>query len=315
VLPGVRLAAQAVSGPVPMFNRRDLLITGLLAGVAARTAFPATGPATRPIPSSGEPLPVIGLGTSRTFDVGDDPAARAALLPALREFFSRGGTLIDSSPMYGSAEAVTGYLLARLAQPTRPFIATKVWTTGGAAGREQMKSSAGQLGVEKVDLMQVHNLQDWRTHLATLREWKTAGKVRYVGITTSRADQYEEFGKVMRTEALDFVQLNYSAGEREAETTLLPLARDRGMAVLVNRPFMRAALFTRVRGKPVPDWAASYGCTSWGQLFLKLCLSHPAVTCVIPATSNLEHMIDNMSAGFGPQPDEEFRRRLLALLG
>jgi diketogulonate reductase-like aldo/keto reductase len=297
-----------------MINRRHVLSAGILAGLTPRMVLPATTPRTRRIPASGETIPVIGLGTSRTFDVGSDAAARDALLPALREFFSQGGTVIDSSPMYGSAEAVTGYLLSRLSPETRPFIATKVWTTGDAAGREQMQASAEHLGVEKIDLMQVHNLQDWRTHLATLREWKAAGRIRYIGITTSRAAQYKEFEAVMRTEALDFVQLNYSAGEREAEDILLPLARERGMAVLVNRPFMRGDLFKRVRGKPLPAFAADYQCASWGQLFLTFALSHPAVSCLIPATSSLRHMADNMAAGFGREPDAAFRRRLLAEL-
>ncbi|MDP2326271.1 MAG: aldo/keto reductase [Gammaproteobacteria bacterium] len=297
-----------------MLNRRTLLSAAIIAGLAPGIVLPATTPRMRRIPASGETIPVIGLGTSQTFDVGADTAARDALLPALREFFTQGGTVIDSSPMYGSAEAVTGYLLSRLAPAARPFIATKVWTNGNAAGREQMQASAEHLGVTRVDLMQVHNLQDWRTQLATLREWKATGRIRYIGITTSRAAQYREFESVMRNEALDFVQLNYSAGEREAEETLLPLARERGMAVMVNRPFMRGALFQQVRGKPLPGWAADYHCNSWGQLFLTFALSHPAVTCLIPATSSLRHMTDNMAAGFGREPDAVFRKQLLAEL-
>jgi diketogulonate reductase-like aldo/keto reductase len=296
-----------------MINRRSLLSAGIATALAPGIVVPAPIPRIRRLPSSGEAIPVIGLGTSRTFDVGAD-AARDALLPALREFFTLGGTVIDSSPMYGSAEAVTGYLLSRLTPASKPFIATKVWTTGDAAGREQMQTSAGRLGVARIDLMQVHNLQDWRTHLATLREWKAAGRIRYIGITTSRAAQYEEFESVMRKEALDFVQLNYSAGEREAEEILLPLARERGMAVLVNRPFMRGGLFQQVRGKPLPGWAADYQCDSWGQLLLNFALSHPAVTCLIPATSSLRHMTDNMAAGFGREPDDAFRKQLLAEL-
>jgi len=297
-----------------MISRRDVLAAGVLAALAPSTGRPAPAARTRRIPASGEPLPVIGLGTSRTFDVGADNAARDRLLPALREFFALGGTVIDSSPMYGSAEAVTGYLLSRIGPESRPFLATKVWTTGKEAGQEQMSASAERLGVSRIDLMQVHNLQDWRTHLKTLREWKTSGKIRYIGITTSRSAQYDEFEAVMRKEALDFVQLNYSVGEREAEERLLPLARDRGMAVLVNRPFMRGTLFQQVRDKPLPQWAADYHCASWGQLFLTFALSHPAVTCLIPATSSLKHMTDNMAAGFGPEPDEQFRRQLLAAL-
>ena len=297
-----------------MLNRRTLLSAGLLTSMAPGIVLSAETARIRRIPASGEALPVIGLGTSRTFDVGADSAARDALLPTLREFFAQGGKVIDSSPMYGSAEAVTGYLLSRLGPEARPFIATKVWTKGNVAGREQMQTSAERLGVARIDLMQVHNLQDWQTHLATLREWKAAGKIRYIGITTSRAAQYPDFEAVMRKEALDFVQLNYSAGEREAEETLLPLARERGMAVMVNRPFMRGELFARVRGKPVPGWAGEYHCTSWGQLFLTFALSNPAVTCLIPATTSLKHMTDNMAAGFGPEPDDAFRRHLLAEL-
>lgn len=295
-------------------NRRNLLRAGILTAVAPGIVFAAPVPRLRRIPASGEAMPVIGLGTSRTFDVGTDVAARDALLPVLREFFALGGTVIDSSPMYGSAEAVTGYLLSRIAPASKPFLATKVWTTGDEAGREQMQTSAERLGVARIDLMQVHNLQDWRTHLVTLREWKAAGRIRYLGITTSRAAQYDEFEAVMRKEALDFVQVNYSAGEREAEERLLPLARERGMAVLVNRPFMRGALFRQVQGKPLPGWAADYQCNSWGQLFLAFALSHPAVTCLIPATSSVRHMTDNMAAGFGREPDEAFRKQLLAEL-
>jgi diketogulonate reductase-like aldo/keto reductase len=295
-------------------NRRNLLSAGILTAVAPGMIFAAPERRVRRIPASGEAIPVIGLGTSRTFDVGNDVAARDALLPVVREFFARGGTVIDSSPMYGSAEAVTGYLLSRVAPASKPFLATKVWTTGDDAGREQMQTSAERLGVARIDLMQVHNLQDWRTHLVTLRELKAAGRIRYIGITTSRAAQYDEFEAVMRKEALDFVQLNYSASEREAEERLLPLARERGMAVLVNRPFMRGALFRQVQGKPLPGWAADYQCNSWGQLFLAFALSHPAVTCLIPATTSLRHMTDNMAAGFGREPDDAFRKRLLAEL-
>jgi len=297
-----------------MLDRRSFLATALAAGLVPRLGWSGAGHAARLIPSSGEAIPVIGLGTSRTFDVGADSAARDALLPLMREFFARGGTVIDSSPMYRSAESVTGYLLDRLQPSPGAFVATKVWTEGAESGREQMQTSAERLATPRIDLMQVHNLRDWRTHLATLRDWKDAGRIRYIGITTSRASQFEDFAEVMRAEDLDFVQLNYSAGEREAEAVLLPLAADRGMAVLVNRPYMRGALFKQVKGRAVPDWAVDYDCTSWGQIFLKFALSHPAVTCLIPATSKLEHMTDNMDAGFGRQADAAFRERLLAAL-
>jgi aryl-alcohol dehydrogenase-like predicted oxidoreductase len=295
-----------------MLNRREILTAAVVAGLLPALSPAATTPKMRRIPASGELLPVIGLGTSRTFDVGADAAARDALLPACQEFVSLGGRVVDSSPMYGSAESVTGYLLSRIKTPDKPFVATKVWTTGKEAGETQMRASIEQLGTGQIDLMQVHNLVDWRTQLATLRDWKAAGKIRYIGITTSRAGQYADFEAVMRAEPLDFVQLNYSAGEREAEQTLLPLALERNMAVLVNRPYMRGELFKRVRGKPLPGWAADYRCDSWGQLFLNFALSHPAVTCLIPATSSLRHMTDNMGAGFAREPDAAFRQRLLA---
>ena len=232
-----------------MLNRREIVTGALVASLLPALSPAAATPRMRRIPASGESLPVIGLGTSRTFDVGADSAARDALLPAFQEFVSLGGRLIDSSPMYGSAESVTGYLLSRLKIAGKPFVATKVWTTGKEAGETQMRTSMERLGTGQIDLMQVHNLEDWQTQLATLRDWKAAGKIRYIGITTSRASQYADFEAVMRAEPLDFVQLNYSAGERDAEQTLLPLALERNMAVLVNRPYMRGELFKRVRGK------------------------------------------------------------------
>lgn len=297
-----RLAAAAVMGGAP------------LAAVAGSTAAPRPGKLlTRVIPSTGETLPVIGMGTSRTFDVADDPAVLRPLTDVVRAFFDGGATLIDSSPMYGKAEAVTGRLLKELGSP-RVFAATKVWTDGREAGIRQMEESARLLGVARIDLMQIHNLRDWRTHLATLRTWKDEGKIRYIGITTSRKEQFEEFAAVMRAERLDFVQLNYSLGEREAEQVLLPLARDRGMATLINRPYMRAELFQRVRGKTLPDWAAEFDCTSWGQFFMKFIVAHPAVTCVIPATTSVANLRDNIAGGSGRLPDEALRRRMIALL-
>lgn len=273
----------------------------------------ATRLLTRPIPSSGEALPVIGMGTSRTFDVADEPAALRPLAEVVRTLFDGGATLIDSSPMYGKAEAVTGRLLSDLGKP-RVFAATKVWADGKEAGVRQMEESFRLLGVARMDLMQVHNLRDWRTHLATLRDWKEAGRIRYIGITTSRKEQFEEFAAVMRAERLDFVQLNYSLGEREAEQVLLPLARDRGMATLINRPYMRAELFSRVRGMALPAWAAEFDCTSWGQFFMKFIVSHPAVTCVIPATTSVKNMRDNLAGGMGRLPDEAMRQRMVALV-
>jgi diketogulonate reductase-like aldo/keto reductase len=285
-----------------------------VAGLHAPAARSAGAPVIRRIPSSGEELPVIGMGTSRTFDVGADAAARARLAEVLKVFFAGGGTLIDSSPMYGSAEQVTGDLL-RAAPPKRWFAATKVWSDGREAGIEQMNASLQKMGVTRMDLMQVHNLRDWRVHLATLREWKAAGKIRYLGVTTSTSRQYEEIAAVMRSEKLDFVQLNYSTGEREAEQVLLPLARERGIATLINRPFMRGEIFRKLAGRPLPGWARDIDCASWGQVLLKWILGHPAATCIIPASSNPQHMADNMQAGFGALPDEALRRRILAEIG
>lgn len=304
-----------------MSDRRTFLTqltaSALLGGMPLTArAITMTQPAkliSRVIPSSGEALPVIGMGTSRTFDVADDPAALKPLAEVLRALVDGGATLIDSSPMYGKAEAVTGRLLRDLGQP-RVFAATKVWADGKEAGIRQMEESLRLLGVARMDLMQIHNLRDWRTQLATLRSWKESGRIRYLGITTSRKEQYEEFAAVMRAESLDFVQLNYSLGEREAERVLLPLARDRGMAVLVNRPYMRGELFSRVRGRPLPDWAGEIDCVTWGQLFMKFIVAHPAVTCVIPATTSVANLRDNLAGGIGRLPDEPLRQRMIAAL-
>jgi diketogulonate reductase-like aldo/keto reductase len=266
----------------------------------------------RPIPSGGEAIPVIGLGTWRTFDVGAAAAERAPLREVLQKFVELGGRVLDSSPMYGHAEAVAGELAAPLQLTERLFWATKVWTSGAAAGVKQMEQSLSRFRVKRLDLMQIHNLLDWRTHLRTLREWKAAGRVRYIGVTHYTAGAYDELERVLRAESLDFVQVNYSIGEREAERRILPLARERGIAVLVNRPFTEGGLFQRVRSTPLPPWAAELGCDSWAQLFLKWILAHPAVTCVIPATSRIAHLVDNMKAGTGPLPDTAARERIAA---
>jgi diketogulonate reductase-like aldo/keto reductase len=223
-----------------------------------------------------------------------------------------GGRVIDSSPMYGAAESVVGDLATDLRIQDRLFLATKVWTSGRDAGIAQMAESARRMRASRIDLMQIHNLLDWRTHLATLRDWKGAGRIRYLGITHYTASAYDELERVLRGEAVDFVQVNYSIGERDAERRILPLARDRGVAVLVNRPFSEGQLFRRVRGQALPSWAAEAGCESWAQVFLKWILAHPAVTCVIPATSRPQHLTDNMRAGLGALPDEAMRRRMAA---
>jgi len=297
-----------------MINRRELILGATAAGLAGRALAAADSRKRilRKIPSGGEELPVIGMGSSRTFDVGESAAERAPLAEVLKELVAGGGTVIDSSPMYGRAEQVIGDLLREMKPAPKIFAATKVWTTGKDAGIAQMKQSFERMGVKNMDLMQVHNLQDWKTHLPVLREWKAQGKIRYVGITTSTARQYADFGAVMKAEALDFVQFNYSIGEREAETLLLPLARHKGIATMINRPFMRAALFQRVAGKPLPGWAADIECTSWAQVFLKWILGHPAVTCIIPASAKASNMKDDMAAGFGKLPDEALRQRIAA---
>jgi diketogulonate reductase-like aldo/keto reductase len=268
----------------------------------------------RTIPSSGEPIPTIGLGTWQTFDVGPSEAGRAPLREVLRLFIEHGGRVVDSSPMYGRSESTVGELAAGLAAHDKLFLATKVWTSGEAAGFRQMEESLERLRTGRLDLMQVHNLLDWRAHLTTLRGWKEQGRVRYLGVTHYAASAYGELERVMRSEPIDFVQLNYSIAEREAEHRLLPLARERGIAVLANRPFAKAGLFGRVRGRPLPGWAAEFDCATWAQFFLKFIIGHPAVTCAIPATSNPRHLIDNMQACYGRLPDQAMRQRMAALV-
>jgi aryl-alcohol dehydrogenase-like predicted oxidoreductase len=270
----------------------------------------ATALLRRPIPRSGELLPAIGLGTWQTFDVGNNASARAPLRDVLREFVKRGASVVDSSPMYGRSESVVGDLAAELGLQRKLFLATKVWTSGRDAGIRQMEESFRRLRTERMDLMQIHNLLDWRTHLATLRRWKEQGKVRYIGVTHYTESAYDELAGVLKAEELDFVQLNYSIAERAAERRLLPLAAERRMAVLVNRPFAQADLFSKVRGKPLPGWAAEIGCASWAQFFLKFVISHPAVTCAIPGTSKLQHLVDNLQAAVGPLPDDATRERM-----
>jgi diketogulonate reductase-like aldo/keto reductase len=296
-------------------SRRSVL--RLMAGaLGASRGVPVAGATpgllARPIPSTGETIPAIGLGTWQTFDVGSAASAREPLREVLRRLVGAGGRVVDSSPMYGAAEAVVGELAAEVGVADRLWLATKVWTSGRAAGVAQMEQSFRRLRVKTLDLMQIHNLLDWRVHLATLREWKQAGRIRYLGVTHYTASAFDELERVLRAESLDFVQVNYSVGERDAERRILPLARERGIAVLVNRPFTEGRLFSSVRGRPLPAWAADIGCDSWAQIFLKWILAHPAVTCVIPATRRPEHLADNVKAGVGALPDAAMRERIVA---
>ena len=274
---------------------------------AAQQTTAAPGMLTRPIGKSGETLPVIGMGSSNTFDVGATANERAPLLDVLRELQAAGGSVIDTSPMYGRSEDVLGDLIDELQLHPKLWFATKVWTQGREAGERQIAASMRALKVSRLDLLQIHNLLDWRTHVPTLHALREAGKVRFLGITHYRADAHEDLQRVLAAEEFDCVQVNYSLAEREAERRLLPYCRERGIAVLVNRPFADGAMFDRVRDKPLPPLARDLGIESWGQYFLKWIVSHPSVTCVIPATSKAKHMRDNCRAGFGPMPDARQR--------
>jgi aryl-alcohol dehydrogenase-like predicted oxidoreductase len=296
----------------PLISRRELLRLVLGAGVLAFAGGDAMAASIirRPIPRTGESLPVIGLGTWQTFDVGKAQSAREPLKTVLREFVRFHGKVIDSSPMYGNSESVVGDLAAELGVRQQLFLATKVWTSGRDAGVRQMEESFRRLRTPVMDLIQVHNLVDWRTQLNTVRRWKEQGKIRYVGVTHYTASAYDQLAGVLETEDLDFVQLNYSIAERDAERRLLPLATDKRLAVLVNRPFAAGGLFSKLRGKPLPPWAQEIDCASWAQFLLKFVISHPAVTCAIPATSKVEHLSDNMRAGVGSLPDAATRERM-----
>jgi aryl-alcohol dehydrogenase-like predicted oxidoreductase len=270
---------------------------------------------TRPIPKTGEALPVIGLGTWQTFDIGKDAAARAERTDVLRTLFDAGASMIDSSPMYGRSEGVVGDLLDAMQAHGRAFLATKVWIRGDRAGIDQMDESFRRFRTDAIDLMQIHNLVDWRTQLRTIRAWKDAGRFRYIGITHYTTSAFNELAAVMRTEEIDFVQLPYSIAVREAERELLPLAADRGIAVIVNRPFEGGGLFRQRRHAPLPAQIRERGIESWGQLFLAYVLAEPAVTCVIPGTANPSHLADNLAAGRGPLPDAGIRAELIRAAG
>lgn len=308
-------------------SRRNLLTAMTVAGAASLVGLPLrTSQAqprsvaatkmpqmlTRKIPSTGEPIAVIGIGTWQTFDVAGDAQSRAPLEDVLREFAALGGKVIDSSPMYGRSEDVAGEVIAKLKLRDQIFIATKVWTSGKAAGIAQMEASMKKLNAKPIDLMQVHNLLDAETHLATLSAWKREGRVRHIGVTHYTASAYDSVAKIIAKHPVDTVQINYSIGEREAEQRLLPLARERGIAVIVNRPFAGGELFRRLRATPLPSWAGEIDCTSWAQLMLKFVIGHPAVTCAIPGTGKLDHLRDNMAAGSGKLPDEKMRLQIAA---
>jgi diketogulonate reductase-like aldo/keto reductase len=265
---------------------------------------------TRPIPSSGEKLPVIGLGTWQTFDVSSSGSERQPLEQVLSELTKLGGRVIDSSPMYGRSEQVIGELATKLQLEKKLFLATKVWTSGRKAGIESMERSFTRFQTKRIDLMQVHNLVDVTTHLQTMREWKAAGRFRYIGVTHYNESAFAEIEKVLRSEKLDFLQINYSLAERESDQRILPLAQERGVAVMINRPFGGGGLFRRVRSKPLPDWTAEFRCHSWAEFLLKWILGHAAVTCVIPATADPGHLRENAAAGTGSLPDEKMRQRM-----
>lgn len=311
-------------GPLPL-SRRSLL--KLLLGAGAWAAWgdlseaeepgaslrrrPAEAGLKRTVPRTGERLPAVGLGTARTFDAGSGRQERAPLKEVLRLFVERGGSVVDSSPMYGSAETVVGDLAAELGVHGSLFLATKVWTRGRAEGVRQMEASLRRLRASRIDLIQVHNLLDWRTQLKTLRAWKADGRIRYLGATHYLLSAFDDLERLVRTEGLDFLEIPYSIGNREAEKRLLPAAAEHGTAVIVHTPFEVGGLFRKVRGRSLPPWAAEFDCRSWAQFFLKFILSHPAVTCVIPATAKPKHLEDNMQAGSGRLPDARTRRRMV----
>ncbi len=296
-------------------SRRQLL--GAVAAGAASSLlrplslWPQEGPIARAIPSSGEQLPVIGLGTWITFNVGDDRELRGECTEVMRAFFAAGGRIIDSSPMYGSSQAVIGHGLAELGRPTSLFSADKVWTSSGSHGAEQIEESRRFWGIRRFDLLQIHNLLSWETHLRTLLAMKKEGRVRYVGITTSEGRRHDEIEPIMATQPIDFVQITYNILDREVEDRILPLARDRGIGVIVNRPFRQGDLIRSVERHQLPSWAGEIGAVNWAQFLLKFIVSHPNVTCAIPATSQPAHVKENMGAAVGALPDAAFRRRMV----
>ncbi len=302
---------------LPFTDRRTFLKTLLASSAAIGFATPAWSLAPSPlikktIPKTGEKIPALGMGSWITFNVGPDAELRTERTKVLKAFFEAGGGLVDSSPMYGSSEAVIGHCLNQLSYPKGLFSATKVWTPLKSRGISQMQNSMKLWGIKKFDLLQIHNLVDWESHLATLKDMKAKGQVRYIGITTSHGRRHSEFAQIMKTEPIDFVQFTYNIDDREAENQLLPIAQDKGLAVIINRPFQRGSLIDRFAAHPLPGWASEIGCKTWPQFLLKFIISHPAVTCAIPATSQVAHMKENMAAALGTLPDEKTRARMIA---
>jgi diketogulonate reductase-like aldo/keto reductase len=300
----------------PGFTRRLFLKS--LAGVGMTIALRPNAVSaltqtaiTKPIPSTGEQLPVIGMGTSRTFDVGNDPVARDTRMQVLQAFFDNNGEIIDSSPMYGSSEKVIGYCLGKTGNRNSLFSATKVWVIGKEFGISQMQNSEALWGVPRFDLIQIHNMLNWETHMETLKSWKEEGRVRYIGITTSHGRRHEKLEKALTREAFDFVQFSYNILDRDVEQRLLPLAAERNIAVIINRPFRTGELFRYSDGQPLPKWAHEFDCKNWAQFLLKFIVSHPSVTCTIPATTRVDHMLENMGAGFGQLPDAATRMQMI----
>jgi len=298
---------------LPPLDRRTLLAS--LAATAGFGRSPARAadavPLARPIPATGERIPAVGMGTWITFNVGDDRRLRDRRLEVLRTFFELGGRVVDSSPMYGTSEEVIGYCLSRLPADVPLFSATKVWTWWQDNGPEQMAESRRLWGVERFDAMQIHNLLNWEGHLETLLADRQAGRVRLIGITTSHGGRHAEMERIMASRPVDLVQFTYNIVDREAERRLLPLAAERGLGVIVNRPFRQKQLFEMFARHPLPEWAGEIGCANWAQFFLKFVISHPAVTCAIPATSRVDHMRENMGALHGPLPDAALRKRMI----
>jgi diketogulonate reductase-like aldo/keto reductase len=298
-------------------NRRQLI--GLLALAGVNALVPqfvrAQGvPLTKKIPSSGEALPIVGLGSWITFNVGDDPVARDSSAEVMRAFFESGGRMIDSSPMYGSAQEVIGYCLRKTGNAANVFATDKVWIANGDEGPEQIERSRALWGVDRFDLLQVHNLVAWEAHLDTLAAMKDEGKLRYVGITTSHGRRHDELEKIMRKQDLDFVQLTYNIADRDVEDRLLPLAQEKGIAVVANRPYRRKELIYRFENEKLPQWADEVGAASWAQFLLKFVISHPAITCAIPATTRVDHVRENLQSAYAPLPDERMRQRMVAYI-